>query len=422
MKRNKMRIACLLVLGATVAVCPVSATSLSRTGGMEMNTLSGSGALSGSTLSVPSAAKDSMGVDSPFMTQSMPILSMPSLTEENSDSATSSASMAASGMTEEEAKAAYQNSSSSDGLSQAFQNVGLSILQGKSYSLSSEIGKVFSTDIPSDTLFDMSDIKTPSWFDAGALNLEFTSAANTLASNYQNSYDASGKSLNCTNLFNSLYGDLADQVQLGKVSIPSGFNPQQMLSTAQQSLLKTYSASISSGEFANIKNSINIKSIFDKARSGPSSYSLASAKQLTSQMADGSAAARGKIGAEQQINLGAYHKVNQSHQQALTAQKAQVNSLKNSLSMLKSNGRISASGQQKQLKSLGKTADTAGQNTLSKLSKEYQSVGSYYKKILEGKSGDGFSFDSLGSLFKDMFSQVDLSGDAAKKYYDVTDW
>ena len=422
MKRNKMRIACLLVLGATVAVCPVSAASLSRTGGMEMNTLSGSGALSGSTLSVPSAAKDSMGVDSPFMTQSMPILSMPSLTEENSDSATSSASMAASGMTEEEAKAAYQNSSSSDGLSQAFQNVGLSILQGKSYSLSSEIGKVFSTDIPSDTLFDMSDIKTPSWFDAGALNLEFTSAANTLASNYQNSYDASGKSLNCTNLFNSLYGDLADQVQLGKVSIPSGFNPQQMLSTAQQSLLKTYSTSISSGEFANIKNSINIKSIFDKARSGPASYSLASAKQLPSQMAGGSATARGKIGAEQQTNLGAYHKVNQSHQQALTAQKAQVNSLKNSLSMLKGNGRLSVSGQQKQLKSLGKTADAAGQNTLSKLSKEYQSVGSYYKKIQEGKSGDGFSFDSLGSLFKDLFSQVDLSGNAAKKLYDVTDW
>ena len=414
MKRNKMRIACLLVLGATVAVCPVSAASLSGAGGMERNTLSGSGALSGSTLSVPSAAGEGEA-GSVSIAQGLPILSIPSLTEENSDRTASFGSTTVTGMTEEEAKAAYQNSSTSDGLSQAFQSVGLSILQGKSYSLSSEIGKVFSTDIPSDTLFDMSDIKTPSWFDAGALNLEFTSAANTLASNYQNSYDASGKSLNCTNLFNSLYGDLADQVQLG-------FNPQQMLSTAQQSLLKTYSASISSGEFANIKNSINIKSIFDKARSGPSTYSLASAKQLTSQMAGGSAAARGKIGAEQQTNLSAYHKVNQSHQQALTAQKAQVNSLKNSLSMLKSNGRISASGQQKQLKSLGKTADTAGQNTLSKLSKEYQSVGSYYKKIQEGKSGDGFSFDSLGSLFKDLFSQVDLSGNMAQKYYDVTDW
>ena len=151
---------------------------------MERNTLSGSGALSGSTLSVPSAAGEGEA-GSVSIAQGLPILSIPSLTEENSDRTASFGSTTVTGMTEEEAKAAYQNSSTSDGLSQAFQSVGLSILQGKSYSLSSEIGKVFSTDIPSDTLFDMSDIKTPTWFDAGALNLEFTSAANTLASNIQ---------------------------------------------------------------------------------------------------------------------------------------------------------------------------------------------------------------------------------------------
>lgn len=172
---------------------------------------------------------------------------------------------------------------SSANLDGVFSDMANALNSGTSLSLSQAIQNNSDYTMSSDSQYDLSDINlissTMSSMDMGVLNTEFQSLSSSMADSYTN-LDLSGKSQNCMDLFNSTYGNLAEQLTLDNPEIPEGFTVSNMINSASDLVNSAYSDASNSDSFSSVKGSVSIGKIFSVANEGLSMASLASESEM----------------------------------------------------------------------------------------------------------------------------------------------
>lgn len=188
------------------------------------------------------------------------------------------------------------------GLNTAYGKVLSSIGGNEKINLSDAMSEVFGFSLQknlSTDLTDLSALNLSEKFDQGYLDMQYTALSDTMAKGLNMNMDElKGSSVNAVDLFNNTYGDLYNSLSLMDNSIPKEFDPAKMIKNSKSMIDSTYSKAISTGSFADIKNSISIGGIFSKAAAGVSAPSLASAGELRGMLSDISAGNESTINSE----------------------------------------------------------------------------------------------------------------------------
>lgn len=188
------------------------------------------------------------------------------------------------------------------GLNTAYGKVLSSIGGNEKINLSDAMSEVFGFSLQknlSTDLTDLSALNLSEKFDQGYLDMQYTALSDTMAKGLNMNMDElKGSSVNAVDLFNNTYGDLYNSLSLMDNSIPKEFDPAKMIKNSKSMIDSTYSKAISTGSFADIKNSISIGGIFSKAAAGVSAPGLASAGELRGMLSDISAGNESTINSE----------------------------------------------------------------------------------------------------------------------------
>lgn len=93
--------------------------------------------------------------------------------------------------------------------------------------------------------------------------------------------DASGQSGNSMQLFQSQFGDVTKGLSLSTPTLPEGYDMSHLVSSAASNVSDIYKDALASSGVSSVKDSINTQWIFQKAASGPDSYSIKSYSELS---------------------------------------------------------------------------------------------------------------------------------------------
>ena len=146
-----------------------------------------------------------------------------------------------------------------------------------SESITSEINSI-GTGLGGESLFDISGIS--SGLDMERVNLQYEQLVNDMMDSSALT-DTEGLSMDCMELFNETYGDIAGSIQLKEPEIPEGFTVNNMLLQGQKAVNEAYAAATSSESFTAVKNNISIGKIFTIANQGLSMPELASGDTMS---------------------------------------------------------------------------------------------------------------------------------------------
>lgn len=194
------------------------------------------------------------------------------------------------------------------GLNTAYGKVLSSIGGNEKVNLSDAMSEAFGFSLQknlSTDLTDLSALNLSEKFDQGYLDMQYTALSDAMEKGINvNMDDLKGSSMNAVDLFNNTYGDLYDSLSLMDNSIPEEFDPAKMIKNSKSMIDSTYSKAISTGSFADIKNSISIGGIFSKAAAGVSAPGLASAGELRGMLSSISAGNKSAIDSEYRSYVG----------------------------------------------------------------------------------------------------------------------
>ena len=98
---------------------------------------------------------------------------------------------------------------------------------------------------------------------------------------YSDYVDASGQSGNSMQLFQSQFGDVTKGLSLSTPTLPEGYDMSHLVSSAASNVSDIYKDALASSGVSSVKDSINTQWIFQKAASGPDSYSIKSYSELS---------------------------------------------------------------------------------------------------------------------------------------------
>ena len=212
------------------------------------------------------------------------------------------------------AKSEYLDSiMSTDAFEKMYQNIQSMVSDTDQTSLSDYYKNNYEITIPSGDFFDVSDVDITSGYDNSITNAQYLALASNFSECYTQMVDASGQSGNSMQLFQQEYGDIANSLKLETPSIPKGFDMSSLVSSAASSVSSTYKSALNSSGVSAVRDSIDTQWIFDKALSGPDSYSLKSYKTLQSMNSAASNANNktqsGRFNASVTLNKNAYKKL-----------------------------------------------------------------------------------------------------------------
>lgn len=181
------------------------------------------------------------------------------------------------------AKSEYLNSiMSTDAFEKMYSNIQSMVTTTDQTSLADYYKENYEITIPSGDFFDVSDVDITSGYDNSITNAQYLALAYNFTENYDQMVDASGQSGNSMQIFQQEYGDIANSLKLETPTIPKGFDMSSLVSSAASSVTSTYKSALNSSGVSAVRDSIDTQWIFDKALSGPDSYSLKSYKTLQS--------------------------------------------------------------------------------------------------------------------------------------------
>ena len=181
------------------------------------------------------------------------------------------------------AKSEYLNSiMSTDAFEEMYSNIQSMVTTTDQTSLADYYKENYEITIPSGDFFDVSDVDITSGYDNSVTNAQYLALAYNFTENYDQMVDASGQSGNSMQIFQQEYGDIANSLKLETPIIPKGFDMSSLVSSAASSVTSTYKNALNSSGVSAVRDSIDTQWIFDKALSGPDSYSLKSYKTLQS--------------------------------------------------------------------------------------------------------------------------------------------
>ena len=144
-----------------------------------------------------------------------------------------------------------------------------SIEENNPMKLSMAIGSQMKIPVPENIAAEVAIMDYSSVYDVGLLNLQYMALSQTYTDSFVKA-ESSQQSINCMELFNATYGDLASSLKLEEPKIPDGFDPNKMVSDMSKKMGDTYLKSTTKGSFGDIKNSISIGNIFSTAQKGMS--------------------------------------------------------------------------------------------------------------------------------------------------------
>lgn len=134
---------------------------------------------------------------------------------------------------------------------------------------------------PTENLYDLSDVDITSGYDSSATNAQYISLASQCMNTYSDYVDASGQSGNSMQLFQSQFGDVTKGLSLSTPTLPEGYDMSHLVSSAASNVSDIYKDALASSGVSSVKDSINTQWIFQKAASGPDSYSIKSYSELS---------------------------------------------------------------------------------------------------------------------------------------------
>lgn len=180
-------------------------------------------------------------------------------------------------------KSEYLNSiMSTDAFEKMYSTIQSMVTTTDQTSLADYYKENYEISIPSGDFFDVSDVDITSGYDNSITNAQYLALAYNFTENYNQMVDASGQSGNSMQIFQQEYGDIANSLKLETPTIPKGFDMSSLVSSAASSVTSTYKSALNSSGVSAVRDSIDTQWIFDKALSGPDSYSLKSYKKLQS--------------------------------------------------------------------------------------------------------------------------------------------
>ena len=144
-----------------------------------------------------------------------------------------------------------------------------SIEENNPMKLSMAIGSQMKIPVPENIAAEVAIMDYSSVYDVGLLNLQYMALSQVYTDSFVKA-ESSQQSINCMELFNTTYGDLASSLKLEEPKIPDGFDPNKMVSDMSKKMGDTYLKSTTKGSFGDIKNSISIGNIFSTAQKGMS--------------------------------------------------------------------------------------------------------------------------------------------------------
>ena len=144
-----------------------------------------------------------------------------------------------------------------------------SIEENNPMKLSMAIGSQMKIPVPENIAAEVAIMDYSSVYDTGLLNLQYMALSQVYTDSFVKA-ESSQQSINCTELFNATYGDLASSLKLEEPKIPDDFDPNKMVEKMSTEMGKMYIDSTTKGSFGNIKNSISIGNIFSTAQKGMS--------------------------------------------------------------------------------------------------------------------------------------------------------
>ena len=144
-----------------------------------------------------------------------------------------------------------------------------SIEENNPMKLSMAIGSQMKIPVPENIAAEVAIMDYSSVYDTGLLNLQYMALSQVYTDSFVKA-ESSQQSINCMELFNATYGDLASSLKLEEPKIPDDFDPNKMVEKMSTEMGKMYIDSTTKGSFGNIKNSISIGNIFSTAQKGMS--------------------------------------------------------------------------------------------------------------------------------------------------------
>lgn len=134
-----------------------------------------------------------------------------------------------------------------------------------SYAFSNSTG----LEIPSNFMYDLSDCGMSGTLDASNINLQYADLTNSLSEDYNTAaLDLSQNTVDATTLFENTYGDLSNELQIEKASLPSDFNFSSLSEQNQNAINEAYNSAFSSSDYNSIKNKVSTSSVFEEASKG----------------------------------------------------------------------------------------------------------------------------------------------------------
>ena len=144
-----------------------------------------------------------------------------------------------------------------------------SIEENNPMKLSMAIGSQMKIPVPENIAAEVAIMDYSSVYDTGLLNLQYMALSQVYTDSFVKA-ESSQQSINCMELFNATYGDLASSLKLEEPKIPDDFDPNKMVEKMSTEMGKMYINSTTKGSFGNIKSSISIGNIFSTAQKGMS--------------------------------------------------------------------------------------------------------------------------------------------------------
>ena len=144
-----------------------------------------------------------------------------------------------------------------------------SIEENNPMKLSMAIGSQMKIPVPENIAAEVAIMDYSSIYDTGLLNLQYMALSQVYTDSFVKA-ESSQQSINCMELFNATYGDLASSLKLEEPKIPDDFDPNKMVEKMSTEMGKMYIDSTTKGSFGNIKSSISIGNIFSTAQKGMS--------------------------------------------------------------------------------------------------------------------------------------------------------
>ena len=157
-----------------------------------------------------------------------------------------------------------------------------SLNQGESISLEDAMNISGGLTIPSNMMYDLSESGLTGKIDTSVLNIQYGGFVSQMAQDY-NSMDLSSKSQGAVSIFQSQYGNISD-FTLEEASLPEGWTMQDMINNNTGIINSAYNTAYNSGNFASIRNSVDVSGIFGQAANGAVAYNLKSNGELNSQV------------------------------------------------------------------------------------------------------------------------------------------